>query len=131
MPKIILFDGVCNLCNWSVQFIIKRDKKAAFKFASIQSKVGQLLLKQKNINSQECDSIVYIKDERYFLRSSAVLEILKDIGGKWKLFYGFIAIPRFIRDSIYNLIAKSRYKLFGKRSECAVPSEALKNRFLE
>lgn len=128
--KIILFDGLCNLCNGSVQFIIKRDRLEVFKFASLQSEIGQSLLKQYGIQNDKIDSIVYIKDDKCLICSSAVLNILKDLGGIWRLWYGFIIIPKCIRDSAYNAIAKSRYKVFGKRESCMIPSERTTNRFL-
>ena len=129
--KIILFDGLCNLCNGSVNFIIKRDRMGAFKFASLQSEAGLSLLKQYGVTAEKIDSIVFIKEDRFFLRSSAVLNILKDLGGRWRFLYIFIIIPKFIRDFIYNVIAKSRYRVFGKRESCTIPSEANRNRFLE
>lgn len=128
--KIILFDGLCNLCNGSVQFIIKRDRLEVFKFASLQSEIGQTLLKQYGIQNDKIDSIVYINDVRFFLRSSAVLNILKDLGGIWRLWYGFIIIPKFIRDFVYNTISKSRYKVFGKRDYCIIVMENQRHRFL-
>ena len=129
--KIILFDGLCNLCNGSVNFIIKRDRLGAFKFASLQSEAGLSLLKQYGVTAEKIDSIVFIKEDRFFLRSSAVLNILKDLGGRWRFLYIFIIIPKFIRDFIYNVIAKSRYSVFGKREICTIPSEANRNRFLD
>jgi predicted DCC family thiol-disulfide oxidoreductase YuxK len=129
--KIILFDGVCNLCNNSVQFIIKRDRKGVFKFSPIQSDAGQALFVEYSIDSAEVDSIVYIKDDRYFIQSSAILNILRDIGGIWKLCYLFILVPPFIRDYFYRFIAKSRYSVFGKRDRCMIPSKENENRFLD
>ena len=128
--KIILFDGLCNLCNGSVKFIIKRDKLESFKFASLQSSVGKSLLKQYGINQERIDSIVYIKDERFLLRSDAVLNILKDLGSIWKTCYIFIVVPKFIRDFVYNAIAKSRYRIFGKRDSCLILMEDQRHRFL-
>lgn len=128
--KIILFDGLCNLCNGSVQFLIKRDRLEVFKFASLQSEIGQNLLKQYGIQNDKIDSIVYIKDVRFFLSSSAVLNILKDLGGIWRLWYGFIIFPKFIRDFVYNAISKSRYKVFGKRDDCIIVMENQRHRFL-
>ena len=93
---ILLFDGVCNLCNGIVQFTIKRDKEAKFKFASLQSSSGQLLLKQFNLPTDDFDSFVYINGNNYFLKSSAALHVLRELGGGWKLFYAFIIIPKFI-----------------------------------
>lgn len=128
---IILFDGVCNLCNRFIQFIIKRDPNARFKFASIQSESGQFILHKLNQSKSSFDSIIYIKENKYFVKSSAGLQILKDLGGPWQVFYVFILIPQFIRDPIYNFIAKKRYKLFGKRDTCMIPSPEIKQRFLE
>ncbi len=105
---ILLFDGLCNLCNGIVQFTIKRDPKAKFKFASLQSESGQSLLKQFGLPSDDFNSFVYIKGDRYFLKSSAGLHVLKELGGFWKAFYIFILIPRQLRDFIYNIIAKQR-----------------------
>lgn len=128
---ILLFDGVCNLCNGIVLFTIKRDPKAKFKFASLQSKIGQSLLKKFGLPTDDFHSFVYINGDKCFLRSSAGLHVLKELGGFWKLSYGFIIIPKVIRDFIYNIIAKTRYKIFGKRDNCMIPTADLKHRFLE
>lgn len=129
--QIILFDGICNLCNGSVQFLIKRDKKAKFKFASLQSASGQSLLLKFGLPKDDFHSFVYIKGDHYFIKSDAGLNVLKDMRGLWQLFYVFILIPKFIRDFIYSSIAKKRYKLFGKRDTCMVPTPEIKQRFLE
>ena len=128
---ILLFDGVCNLCNGIVQFTIKRDPKGKFKFASLQSDAAQLLLKKFGLSTDDFDSFVLVDGNKYFLKSSAGLQVLKELGGVWKLFYVFIIIPRPIRDFIYNIIAKTRYRIFGKRDQCMVPTEDIKQRFLE
>ncbi len=120
MTRIILFDGFCNLCNGSVRFIFKRDTRGLFRFTPIQSKNGQKLLNEFNISSPKTDSLVYIRENTYFLRSDAILEILKDMGGIWRISYGLIVIPKFIRDSIYDLIAKIRYRVFGRKDVCAM-----------
>ncbi len=127
---ILLFDGVCNLCNGIVQFTIKRDPKAKFKFASLQSESGQSLLKQFGLPTDDFNSFVYINGEKCFLKSSAGLHVLKELGGIWKVFYIFIIFPRPFRDFVYNLIAKTRYKIFGKRDTCIVPTPDIKLRFL-
>ncbi|MHC1705860.1 MAG: thiol-disulfide oxidoreductase DCC family protein [Tenuifilaceae bacterium] len=129
--NVILFDGVCNLCNSTVYFIIRRDPKGKFKFASIQSEVGQSLFKRLEIQSGKIDSIIYLKDDKYFIKSTAVLKIFRDLGGFWKAIYSFIIIPKFVRDFVYDLIAKSRYKVFGKSESCMVPTEYLKSRFID
>jgi len=128
---ILLFDGVCNLCNSIVQFTIKRDQEEKFKFASLQSESGQALLKKFDLPTDDFDSFVFIKGEKYFLKSSAGLQVLKELGGVWKLFYGFIILPRPLRDFVYNIIAKTRYKIFGKRDTCMIPTLGLKQRFLQ
>ncbi|MFN2440244.1 MAG: thiol-disulfide oxidoreductase DCC family protein [Chitinophagaceae bacterium] len=127
----MLFDGVCNLCNRVVQFTIKRDPKGKFKFASLQSEAGQALLKKFGLRTDDFDSFVYIEDDKYFLKSSAGLHVLKELGGFWKLFYGLIIFPRPLRDFIYNIIAKTRYKIFGKRDVCMVPTPDMQERFLQ
>lgn len=115
---ILLFDGVCNLCNKLVRFIIKRDQKTKFMFMSLQSVRGQSLLKQFGLPMDDFDSLVYIRDGKYYLKSSAILHILKELKGIWKLFFIFIIIPTFIRDFIYKIIAKTRYKIFGRQDSC-------------
>lgn len=131
MNNILLFDGVCNLCNSTVNFLIKRDRKNTFKFASLQSSAGQALLKQFGLPTEHFHTFVYIKNNRYYLRSSAALRVLSDLGGMWKILYAFLIIPRPIRDLFYNFIAKRRYKWFGKRNECMIATPALKEKFLE
>ena len=128
--NILLFDGVCNLCNGLVLFIIKRDKAGRFKFASLQSDNGEQLLNRFGLNTNKLTSLVLIMGDKYFLKSTAVLKLLKELGGIWKTFYIFIIIPRPVRDFIYDLIAGSRYKIFGKRDECMVPTPELQSRFL-
>ncbi|MBN1649992.1 MAG: thiol-disulfide oxidoreductase DCC family protein [Bacteroidales bacterium] len=128
--RILLFDGVCNLCNGSVHFILKRDKQEKFKFAALQSESGQILLKKYNLSNIQFDSLVYILDENYYLKSDAVLRIFRTLGGFWKLMWIFHYLPRCFRDFIYDLIAKSRYRVFGKREECMIPTPSLKKRFL-
>lgn len=129
--KIILFDGVCNLCSGAVQFIIKRDRKGIFKFASLQSSFGQQQLEKFNIDKNLLHSIILVHDDQFFERSDAALEIAKHLNGLWLVLYVFKIIPRFIRDGIYNLIARNRYGLFGKKDACWIPTPELKDRFLE
>ncbi len=129
--SIILFDGVCNLCNNSVQFIIKKDKKQRFLYASLQSDAAQSILLQFQLKNSDFDSIILIENGKVYQKSTAILKITKHLSGIWKLSYGFIIIPKFIRDFIYNTIAKNRYKWFGKREVCMIPTKELKMRFLE
>jgi len=116
--NILLFDGFCNLCSRLVNFIIKRDKKSKFLFISLQSASGQSLLKKFGLPTDNFDSVVYIRSDKFFLKSSAILHILKELGGIWKLFFIFIIVPNFIRDFIYRIIAKTRYKIFGRHNSC-------------
>lgn len=127
---VILFDGVCNLCNSSVQFILKRDKSGRFLFGSLQSQSGQDLLVKHGLPVDDYASFIYIKGDRIYTKSSGALHVLKDLGGFWRLFYVFILIPRPIRDYIYSLIANNRYGLFGKRNACMMPNDEIKSRFL-
>lgn len=126
---VVLFDGVCNLCNSSVQFIIKKDKSNQFYFASLQGETGQALLKKFNLSTSHFNSFILVKDERVYTKSTAVLKLLKMLGGWWKLLYAFIIVPPFIRDAIYSFIAVNRYRWFGKRESCMLPTPELKKRF--
>jgi predicted DCC family thiol-disulfide oxidoreductase YuxK len=128
---IVLFDGVCNLCNSVVQFIIKRDKKKQFLFASLQGKTGQEVLKKFNLPSADFDSFIVLEGDKVYTRSTAALHMLKKMSGGWKFLYGFIIVPRFIRNAVYDWIARNRYKWYGKRNECMIPTPDLKERFLE
>lgn len=128
---IILFDGHCNLCNGSVQFIIKRDSSGTFKFASLQSPIGQHHLLKLGLPVEQLYSIVLIKDGILFQKSNAALEIAKNLDGLWPVLYIFKIIPRFIRDWVYDIIAKNRYSWFGKKDVCMIPTPALKSRFLD
>jgi predicted DCC family thiol-disulfide oxidoreductase YuxK len=128
---ILLFDGVCNLCNHTVQFVIKRDTKAKFRFASLQSVSGQNLLKKFGLPLDDFDSFVLIKGDKYYLRSTAGLHVLKELGGIWKFFYALIIFPRPLRDFVYNLVARTRYKTFGKSDSCIIPTSEIKERFLD
>ena len=128
--KVILFDGVCNLCNSSVQFIIRHDTEVQFKFAALQSSFGQQQLKIFGIPLDALNSVILIKGAVAFQRSDAALEIARDFTGMWKGLYYFKIIPRFFRDWIYDQISKNRYSLFGKRDECMIPTSELKARFI-
>jgi predicted DCC family thiol-disulfide oxidoreductase YuxK len=128
--NILLFDGVCNFCNRMVQFIIERDPNAKFEFAALQSSAGQYILKELGLKSGEPDSFVFIHEGKSYIRSSATLHVLKELGGIWKTFYVFIIVPPFIRDFIYDRIAKIRYRIFGRRAECMIPTPDIRERFL-
>lgn len=128
--NIILFDGVCNLCNGFVQFVIKRDKNAVFKFASLQSETGQEVLRKYNLPVDELTSVIYVQNENVFLRSEAALRIASQLDGIWKLSKILLVFPTPLRDFVYNFIARNRYRIFGKRDECLLPTAELKSRFL-
>lgn len=129
--KIILFDGVCNLCNKSVQFILKKDKKKEFFFASLQGKTGVCLLQKFNLPENDLNSFLFVDNEKVYDRSTAALQVLRELGGVWKFFYVFMLVPKFVRDGIYKWIARNRYKWFGKRNECWLPTPELESRFLD
>jgi len=127
--NIILFDGVCNLCNNLVSFLIKRDKNNIFKFAALQTSAGEQFIQQYAIVNDR-KSIILIKDGVVFYKSDAIIEIAKQLTGWPKILkYGFL-LPKFLRDSIYTLIAKNRYFLFGKKVTCTIPSEEDSKRFI-
>lgn len=127
---VVLFDGVCNLCNASVQFLIRRDKHKRLRFASLQSEFGQETLKKFHLPEKEFNSFVFLENEKIYLRSAAALRITAYLGGFWVGGQVFWLVPPFIRDAIYNFIAKNRYRWFGKKTECMLPSPELRERFL-
>ena len=128
--SIILFDGVCNLCNGAVNFVIKRDTGNVFKFTPLQEKQGVLLLKTHAVDTQKLDSIVLIENEKVYVKSSAALRIAKKMSNLWPLFFVLLIIPSFIRDGVYDFIAKNRYKWFGKKEQCMIPTPGLIEKFL-
>lgn len=127
---IVLFDGVCNLCNGAVLFIIKRDKKDRFRFAALESDLGKELLARHNIDPSKIDSIVLISGDSAFAKAGAALRIAKYLTGLWPLLYSLIIIPKFIADAVYDFIARNRYKWFGKKESCMIPTPELKSKFL-
>ena len=128
---VILFDGICNLCNAAVQYVIKHDPPGLFKFASLQSVTGQQLLSTHGLQQSDFNSFVLIEDDKAFTKSEAALMVAKKLKGPVKLLGGFIFVPTFIRDRIYNLIARNRYKWFGKKDSCMLPGPGLESRFLK
>ena len=129
--KIILFDGVCNLCNGSVQFVIKRDKNRVFRYAALQSAIAQEELKTRNEPLPDIESVILIDGDKVYYRSDAAIRIAKHLGAAWPLMQVFLIVPRFIRDAVYNFIGKNRYKWFGKQESCMIPTPELKNLFLD
>jgi predicted DCC family thiol-disulfide oxidoreductase YuxK len=127
---VLLFDGVCNLCNGLVQFTIQRDPTGRFHFASLQSASGQKILKKYKLPVRDLDTFVFVKDGKAFVKSTAGFKMLKELGGFWSLFYVFMLVPVPIRDWIYDRLAQARYPIFGKRKVCMVPTSDVKSRFL-
>lgn len=130
--KIVLFDGVCNLCNDAVLRIIKNDKKDVFRFASLQSDIGKKLVEERGLDPEELDSIILIEPGvAYYRKSTAALEISRDLSGGFSLLKNFLFIPENLRDGIYDLIATNRYKWFGEKEQCMIPTPELKAKFLD
>jgi predicted DCC family thiol-disulfide oxidoreductase YuxK len=131
MPNpIVLFDGVCNLCSSVVKFTISGDPDGIFRFASLQSEAGRFFLNKFGLSTDDFDSFVLIEGDKFFLRSTAVLRLCKKLNGLWPLLYLSIIIPGPIRDFVYDIVAENRYKWFGRKEECFIPSADIRNRFL-
>jgi predicted DCC family thiol-disulfide oxidoreductase YuxK len=130
ITSIVLFDGVCHLCNSFVNFIIRRDRRGRFKFAPLQSPVGQECLRQHLLSPDECDTFVLIAGGRAYTRSTAALRVARGLSGLWPLAYLFIMVPKPVRDAAYQVVAKHRYKWCGKREACMLPTAEVKERFL-
>ncbi|MEI6088636.1 MAG: DCC1-like thiol-disulfide oxidoreductase family protein [Bacteroidota bacterium] len=116
--SIILFDGFCNLCSWAVQFVVKRDKKKKFQFASLQSEYGIKILIENNLPASDFNSLVLVENGKIYTQSTGALKIARSLSGLWPIFYTAIILPTFIRDGIYNWVAKNRYKWFGRKEAC-------------
>lgn len=130
-PRIIIFDGICNFCNGSVNFIIQRDPGKKFKFTPMQSDVAKKLIEEHGVPEVGVETFLLIKNGVCFVRTDAALEIAKDLVQPWPIFRIFRVFPRSVRDYFYKLFARNRYKLFGKRDVCMMPTPAFKNRFIE
>ncbi len=128
--KIILFDGVCNLCNSAVQKVIENDDQNIFKFASLQSDFGQQFLEENHLSKEGFDSMVLIDGDRFYTKSDAALRIGKELKGIYKLSAALLLFPKFIRNPVYDWIAKNRYKWFGKKESCWLPTPELKEKFI-
>ncbi|ALM19895.1 thiol-disulfide oxidoreductase [Nonlabens sp. MIC269] len=128
--KIILFDGVCNLCNGAVVFIIKRDKKDVFRFAALQSEIGEKLLRKHQIDPEKTDSIILVDDNNAFAKAGAALRIAQELSGLWPALAILRIVPRFISNAVYDWIASNRYQWFGKKESCMIPTPELKAKFL-
>jgi len=129
--KIILFDGVCNLCNGAITFIIQRDKKDIFRYAPLQSEIGKELAAKHHIDLDKVDSIILVSEDKAYAKSTAALRIAKQLSAGWPLLAVFLILPRFLRDAVYDFIARNRYKWFGKKEACMIPTPELKSKFLD
>lgn len=127
---VILFDGVCNFCNGSIDFIAKRDPAGRFRFASLQSEAGRQLLRNHGLPENDLDTMVLVDTDGAHVRSTAGLRIVRGLRPPWPLLYAFIVLPRPLRDALYNVIARNRYRWFGKRETCRLPTPAERDRFL-
>ena len=131
MDRIVFFDGVCNLCSSSVQFILKRDKREVFQFASLQSEAGQKALEMAGYDPAILHSVLLKEDNRWYNKSSAALRIARHLSGAWPMLYAFIIIPKFLRDGVYDFIGRHRYRWFGKKETCWIPQPKWKKRFID
>lgn len=127
---VLLFDGVCNLCNGAVQFIIGRDPEGVFRFASLQSDAAKELLEQFPEAPADVSTVILVEKGRLFTRSDAALRAARYLPGAWPALYGFVIVPRPIRNAVYDWIARNRYRWFGKKDQCMVPTKELRGRFL-
>lgn len=128
---VMLFDGVCNLCAWSVQFVLKRDRRGEFRFASLQSEVAAQLLDGCHFQGSDLDSVILIDSAGCWARSAAALRIARRLRFPWPLLYAFVIVPRPLRDLLYRFIARNRYRWFGRKEQCWLPEENWRQRFLD
>lgn len=128
---IILFDGVCNFCEGIVKFVLERDKEGVFRFAPLQSEVGEKYLQQFGLSTTDFDTFVLVEGNTFTTRSTAGLRVLRHLPWPWRAAYIFIIVPRFIRDGVYNFIAGRRYRIWGKKDACMIPTPEMRARFLD
>jgi predicted DCC family thiol-disulfide oxidoreductase YuxK len=127
---LIIFDGVCNLCEYSLLFIVKNDRQARFKFVSAQSDRGKELQRLHGVDTLKDGTVILLKNDQVYVKSDAAVEIAKDLDGLWRILYVFKYIPKPVRDLVYSIISKNRYRLFGQKNECLLPDKNIKDRFL-
>jgi predicted DCC family thiol-disulfide oxidoreductase YuxK len=127
---ILLFDGVCNLCNASVQWVLLHDRKGIFRFAALQSEAGQALLRAHGLPTDQLNSAVLLAEGRVWLRSDASLELLRRLGGPWRLLSALRYLPRWLRHPVYDWVARNRYRWFGRQTQCFVPRKEWQERFI-
>ena len=130
-PPIILFDGVCNLCSASVRFVIQRDSAERFRFGSLQSNAGRRLLEAYGLHDNPLSSVILINQQKAYTKSSAALAIARLLDWPWPLMYGFIIVPKFARDAVYDFIGNRRYRWFGKQDRCWIPPQPVAHRFID
>jgi predicted DCC family thiol-disulfide oxidoreductase YuxK len=130
LPTTILFDGVCNLCNGFVQFVIKHDPAGRFHFAALQSELGQQILQEHGLHTQEFKTVLLLENGKLYKQSTAALRIAHRLQGAWSWAYAFIIVPAFIRDAVYDFVSRNRYRWFGQQESCMLPTPELKARFL-
>ena len=128
--SIILFDGVCNFCNSAVNFVIKRDKNNLIQFSPLQTEIAHELLARHKLPTEDMKSFIFIEEGKSYTQSTAALRVCRYLTGLWPLLYSLIIVPHFIRDGIYKWIAKNRYKWFGQKNECMIPTPELQAKFL-
>lgn len=131
VKPILLFDGVCTMCNHLVTFVIRRDPQGKFRFASLQSVTGQRLLQQVKLPTANLNTFVLIEGNRYYTKSTAALHLFKKLGYLWGLLYLLMIVPRPLRDMVYHWVARNRYKWFGIKDQCMMPTPDIKERFLD
>lgn len=130
MRHVILFDGVCNFCNATINFVIDHDRANRFVFAPLQSETGRQLLQTNGLDNAKLDSVVLLKNGVVYHKSDAALQIARQLDGPWPLLYVFRILPRFLRNFVYDIVARNRYRWFGRRDSCRMPSPELRQRFL-
>ncbi|QHL88342.1 DUF393 domain-containing protein [Nibribacter ruber] len=130
LPTTILFDGVCNLCNGFVQFVIQHDPHGRFHFAALQSDLGQQILAEQGMDTRQFETVLLLENGKLYQKSTAALRIARHLTGGWSWAYGFIILPAFLRDLAYGVVARNRYRWFGQQESCMLPTPALKSRFL-
>ncbi|WP_199619164.1 thiol-disulfide oxidoreductase DCC family protein [Paenibacillus alkalitolerans] len=128
--SIVLYDGVCNLCNGVVAFTLRRNRKASLKYAALQSDAGRAILRRCGLESIPTDTFIFVENGKPYVKSTAALRLAKHLDGGWRFAYCFIIIPRFVRDSVYTFVAKNRYRWFGRREACLLMRPEYRERFL-
>jgi len=130
-PIVLLIDGHCNMCHGLAKFVVGRDKRAVFRFASLQSELGRRLLKEGAMPEDALETFVMVDNGKYYTKSTAALRIGRKLGWPWSVAYPAIVVPRFVRDRVYRFVARRRYRWFGRSESCLLPTPEMRSRFLE